>query len=789
LKVYLAFVTLASIAGKSESRSNVRSYSKQELLRLRSEVSEMFHHAYDGYLKHAYPYDELRPLTCDGVDTWGSYSLTLIDALDTLAVLGNHTEFRRVYRLIADERIDFDSNINVSVFETDIRIVGGLISAHLLAKRAGVEVESGWPCNGPLLRLAEDVATRLLPAFDTATGMPYGTVNLRHGVPHGETSVTCTAAVGTYVVEFGALSRLTGNPLYEDTALRALNALWNHRSSIGLFGNHIDVQTGKWTATDAGIGAGVDSYYEYLVKGSALLNRPELMHMFRQGRSAVESFLNHDDWYFWATMNQGSVTMPVFQSLEAFWPGLLSLTGDTMAAMKTIHNYHQVWKQYGFLPEFYNVAQNGAVANREGYPLRPELIESAMYLYRVTKDPFLLTIGEDMLRSIQHSAKTSCGYATVKDVREHLLEDRMESFFLAETTKYLYLLFDQDNFIHNPGNVASVHRTPHGQCILDAGGYVFNTEAHPIDPAALQCCASHTIDEIKDQLRTNLDAAGSGIDGIELSDFVGDTIPQRLRQIENEREIEREKRRQEREVYLRKMEEQRAKRRAQIKKVTPHKTPDQATPVANNASVVGDGNSATPPVVIVNSSSELERDQLLPTPKASTPPEAQTATPPNAPSKTPPEAPSASDMGSNAPNFSETIDNGSLELPTANSEVLIKRQTKDETVVDISDDNEPLVDDDSDVDAVNSIKPVDPEEGGESSSSLLEKFSGILDNFLAIDAEEFDIDAFRTRVYSDNNYNAVINQTWYEDHAILSCPAKHFLERFSVQGEFFDSYQ
>ena len=95
----------------------------------------MFHHAYSGYLAHAYPYDELRPLSCDGVDTWGSYSLTLIDALDTLAVVGNYTEFVRVYQLVANERVDFDSNINVSVFETNIRIVGGLIGAHLMAKR------------------------------------------------------------------------------------------------------------------------------------------------------------------------------------------------------------------------------------------------------------------------------------------------------------------------------------------------------------------------------------------------------------------------------------------------------------------------------------------------------------------------------------------------------------------------------------------------------------------------------------------------------------------------------
>ena len=92
--------------------------------------------------------------------------------------MGNYTEFRRVYDLLA-ERESFDANINVSVFETNIRIVGGLLSAHLMARKAGVPLEDGWPCSGPLLRLAEDVGTRLLPAFDTPTGMPYGTVNLR----------------------------------------------------------------------------------------------------------------------------------------------------------------------------------------------------------------------------------------------------------------------------------------------------------------------------------------------------------------------------------------------------------------------------------------------------------------------------------------------------------------------------------------------------------------------------------------------------------------------------------
>ena len=150
-----------------------RKLKNKDLIELREEVRSMFNHAYSSYLQYAYPYDELRSLSCDGFDTWGSFSLTLIDALDTLAVMGNYSEFRRVAEIIST-RVDFEANINVSVFETNIRVVGGLLGAHLLSKKAGMTLEPGWPCNGPLLRLAEDMAKRLLAAFDTPTGMPYG---------------------------------------------------------------------------------------------------------------------------------------------------------------------------------------------------------------------------------------------------------------------------------------------------------------------------------------------------------------------------------------------------------------------------------------------------------------------------------------------------------------------------------------------------------------------------------------------------------------------------------------
>ncbi|XP_039354839.1 ER degradation-enhancing alpha-mannosidase-like protein 2 isoform X3 [Mauremys reevesii] len=462
----------------------------------------MFYHAYNNYLENAFPYDELRPLTCDGQDTWGSFSLTLIDALDTLLILGNVSEFQRVVNVL-QEGVDFDIDVNASVFETNIRVVGGLLSAHLLSKKAGVEVEAGWPCSGPLLRMAEEAARKLLPAFQTPTGMPYGTVNLLHGVNPGETPVTCTAGIGTFIVEFATLSHLTGDQVFEDVARKALKALWKNRSDIGLVGNHIDVVTAKWVAQDAGIGAGVDSYFEYLVKGAILLHDEELMSMFLEYNKAIRNYTKFDDWYLWVQMYKGTVSMPVFQSLEAYWPGLQSLIGDINNAMRTFLNYYTVWKQFGGLPEFYNIPQGYTVEKREGYPLRPELIESAMYLYRATRDPTLLELGRDAVESIEKISKVECGFATIKDLRDHRLDNRMESFFLAETVKYLYLLFDPDNFIHNDGSAFDVVPMPYGECILGAGGYVFNTEAHPIDPAALHCCRKQKEEqwEVEDLMR------------------------------------------------------------------------------------------------------------------------------------------------------------------------------------------------------------------------------------------------------------------------------------------------
>jgi len=742
-EMMLWLILMAGVVGAS--------YNLDEIHRYREEVREMFQHAYNSYLEHAYPYDELRPLSCDGVDTWGSYSLTLIDALDTLAVMGNYSEFRRVYTII-EKRTDFDANINVSVFETNIRIVGGLLAAHLVARRAGVEVGPGWPCSGPLLALAEDAAQRLLPAFDTPTGMPYGTVNLRHGVPEGETPVTCTAGVGTFIVEFGALSRLTGNPVYEQAAMRAMRALWKARSDIGLLGNHIDVVKGRWTALEAGIGAGVDSYYEYLVKGSALLGRPELMRMWDKGRAAVEEYLTKDDWHFWVSMKNGQVTMPLFQNLEAFWPGLLSMVGDNEAALKSLHNYHQVWKQYGFTPEFYNVAQGGVAAQREGFPLRPELIESIMYLYRATGDSWLLEAGLDILRSIQHSTRTPCGYATVKNVRDHSLADRMESFFLAETTKYLYLLFDPNNFLHNKGNTAEVVKVEgQGRCMLDAGGYIFNTEAHPIDPAALACCSGLSEDEVKEQL------AGQMIDILnpgKVSKWKGDLVPERLKNLEKKREKEAaERKEQERQARerLELLRQQAAAAALEVKRQD-----EEKRRLIRQRRQNGSLDEASR--VETNSDADFEEEEEEEEPEFSGKQDGSDQS-------------SSSEESEAGQEMVTMVSRGEVEVVRGESRIV---EEEDENVKEEAAREGGIVTPETPV----SIPALEKK-----NNMLVNAINNLMEKFLPLETKKFDLQDFSERLRNNNQWP--LEDSWYSDYEVLSCPAVKFTDRFLIHGEFF----
>uniref|UniRef100_H3G758 alpha-1,2-Mannosidase n=2 Tax=Phytophthora ramorum TaxID=164328 RepID=H3G758_PHYRM len=434
-------------------------------------VRDMFYHAYNGYLTHAFPQDDLLPLSCRG----GEFELgrlpmlTLVDTLDTLAVLEDATEFRRAVKLVV-ENADFDLDTEVSLFETTIRLLGGLLSAHLFAVNTDLKLFPEDDYDGALLRLAIDLGDRLMPAFDTVTGIPYGTVNLKHGVPKGETPIASTAGAGSLSIEFTMLSVLTGEPKYAAASRGAVRALYQRRSKIGLLGKHINTKTGDWTETSSGPGSNSDSFYEYLLKMYELFGDRESLEMFAQVYPAVLEYNKHGDWYTDVSMYTGchhhsGSSAVVFESLAAFWPGMQIAAGDLNSAARSMNAFYRVWRDYGFLSEQFNVGDWKPVKSRGGggarYPLRPELIESTFYMHEATNDSSWLRAGAHVVHSLQKYAKTPCGYASIADVENKKQEDYMPSFFLSETCKYLYLLFNTTHFFRK-------------------GSYVMTTEAHPL---------------------------------------------------------------------------------------------------------------------------------------------------------------------------------------------------------------------------------------------------------------------------------------------------------------------
>uniref|UniRef100_A0A1D1Y634 alpha-1,2-Mannosidase n=1 Tax=Anthurium amnicola TaxID=1678845 RepID=A0A1D1Y634_9ARAE len=456
-------LALASFSAMCPAGTSAEGVTPSEARELRDEVRGMFYHAFNGYLQHAFPLDELRPLTCAGEDTLGGYALTLIDSLDTLALLGDQEQFATAIEWLG-RNLRFDINKTVSVFETTIRIIGGLLSAHLIASdyATGMRIQT---YDDQLLHLAEDLARRLLPAFDTPTGIPFGSVNLIHGVDEHESKITSTAGGGTLTLEFGVLSRLTDNPIYEQVTKKAVRGIWARRSKLNLVGAHINVFTGEWTQKDAGIGTSIDSFYEYLLKAYLLFGDEEYLFMFQEAYKAAMHYLHHDPWYVEVNMDSAATVWPLFNSLQAFWPGLQVLAGDVDPAVRTHAAFFSVWRKYGFTPEGFNLATFAVQSGQRSYPLRPELVESTYWLFKATRDPWYLDVGRDIVASLQYGARCPCGYCHISDVETHVQEDHMESFFLAETVKYLWLLFD---LAAGPDNI--VENGPYK--------YIFSTEGH-----------------------------------------------------------------------------------------------------------------------------------------------------------------------------------------------------------------------------------------------------------------------------------------------------------------------
>jgi len=458
---------------------------------LKHEAKDMFNHAFGAYMANAWPADELMPLSCRGRyrgrepsrgdidDALGNFSLTLIDSLDMLVVLGDLEEFEDGVNKVI-KHVTFDQNIVVSVFETNIRIVGGLVSAHVLAELVRDRHNKMTWYRGELLNMAVDIGTRLLPAFNSTTGLPFPRVNLQSGLRGvAPVQMTCTACAGSMILEFAALSRLSGEPVFEEKASKAMDVLWasRHRQS-NLVGNVLNVNTGDWIRRDSGVGAGIDSYYEYVAKAYVLLGDYKYLERWNTHYHAVMKYMGTGPLMMDVHMHRPHTNSKHFaDSLGAFWPGLQVLMGDLKPAIEQHEVLYQIMQRHNFIPE----AVTADFQIHWGqHLLRPEFVESTYFLYRATKDPHYLEVGKKILKALQKYSRVTCGYAAIKDVRTMQHEDRMDSFVLSETFKYLYLLFAKEEDL-----------------LLDMHQFVFTTEAHllPLSLARLSNATAVPMDD------------------------------------------------------------------------------------------------------------------------------------------------------------------------------------------------------------------------------------------------------------------------------------------------------
>ena len=408
-------------------------------------------HAWEGYKQYAWGHDSLKPLTRQPFDWYGpghSLLMTPVDALDTLILMGLAPQAEEARKLI-DTQLNLNQDIYVKDFEITIRLLGSLISCY---EGTG---------DKRLLELADELGRRMLPMFDSPTGMPYEYVNLRTGAVRGTTSNP--AEIGSLLLEFGMLSRLTGKQVYYDRAKRAVVELYKRRSSIGLVGSAIDVETGKWINPTAGIQGGIDSYYEYLLKASILFGDKDCEQMWRGSSDAIERYLADFEpgslWYGQADMNTGVRTTTLYGALDAFFPSVLALGGDLERAKQLQDSNFKMWMVAGVEPERFDYRKM-AITDAH-YPLRPEIIESTYYLYHYTHDPKYLAMGVTYYDALVKYCRNDVAYAELSDVKTKQQADSMESFFFAEVLKYLYLLFAPES-------------------TLEFDKVIFNTEAHPL---------------------------------------------------------------------------------------------------------------------------------------------------------------------------------------------------------------------------------------------------------------------------------------------------------------------
>ncbi|KAF2763517.1 seven-hairpin glycosidase [Pseudovirgaria hyperparasitica] len=506
--------------------------SKKKRLARQKDVKDTFMKAWRGYKKHAWLQDEVAPVTGSYNNKYGGWAATLVDNLDTLLIMGMEKEF--VHGVVALKNIDYTTSKQntINVFETTIRHLGGLLSAHDLS-------------NGKhpiLLKKAVELGEMLYAAFDTPNRLPmsrfhWQTSAFNPEAIHEASMNVVTAELGSLSLEFTRLSQLTGDLRYYDAIQRITDVLEKNQNSTKLPGmwplsvnSQREIFTVDRTFT---LGAMADSLYEYFPKQHMLLSglTPQYQSMYETAIEVAKAQLffrpmtpsNADILISGSThanaVNSVDLT-PEGQHLTCFVGGMVGiaaklfsrpediriarqLTDGCVWAYKSMPTgimpeiFHAVpcskadeaceWDQDAWYKEILSLAPSSERPSKDfrvnaqkvisekklppgfssvkdaRYMLRPEAIESVFILYRITGDQKYADEAWEMFSAVKEHTATDIGAAGIQDVRDENSQqlNECESFWMAETLKYFYLIFSEPNLVS-----------------LD--DWVLNTEAHPL---------------------------------------------------------------------------------------------------------------------------------------------------------------------------------------------------------------------------------------------------------------------------------------------------------------------
>uniref|UniRef100_A0A8C4YTI6 alpha-1,2-Mannosidase n=4 Tax=Gopherus TaxID=38771 RepID=A0A8C4YTI6_9SAUR len=437
----------------------------------------MMKFAWDNYRRYAFGKNELRPLTKNGHigNMFGGLrGATIVDALDTLYIMELEEEFQEAKSWV-EKSFDLNVNGEASLFEVNIRYVGGLLTMYYLT---GEEV---------FKNKALELGEKLLPAFNTPTGIPRGVISLGSGMSWSwgwaSAGSSILAEFGTLHLEFLHLSELSGNPVFAEKVMNIRKVLNRIEKPQGLYPNFLSPVTGNWVQHHVSVGGLGDSFYEYLIKSWLMSDKrdTEAKKMYNDALEAIEKHLvkKSAGGLTYIAEWRGGVLDHKMGHLACFSGGMIALGAEQAAeekkqhymdlAAEITHTCHESYTRSDTKlgPEAFRFdSGTEAMATRLSeryYILRPEVVESYMYMWRLTHDPKYRQWGWEVVKALEKYCRVEAGFSGIRDVYtttpSH--DNMQQSFFLAETLKYLYLLFCDDD-------------------VLSLEDWVFNTEAHPL---------------------------------------------------------------------------------------------------------------------------------------------------------------------------------------------------------------------------------------------------------------------------------------------------------------------